>query len=180
MTLTVTPTLTAVMNALGTFLVSIVPAGTKVLRGPIDRAAAPNVDYVLMTPVYRNRLRTNLYGDNVPPVGPDPNGTTDLEQGTQLEVQVDFYGDASSGDWCAEFTTVFRSEAGSIALAPICQPLYADDGRMLPLVTGEEQYLERWMVRAVLQYNPVTSVVTQYADTLNVVTINVDEAYPPT
>jgi hypothetical protein len=177
MTLTVSPTLTAVMNQLGAFLTSIVPAGTPVLRGPIDRAASPNVDYVLMTPVFRTRLRTNLYTDNIPNTG---DGSTDLEQGTQLEVQVDFYGDASSGDWCAEFTTVFRSEAGSIALAPICQPLYADDGRMLPLVTGEEQFLERWMVRAVLQYNPVTSVVTQYADALNVVTISVDKAYPPT
>jgi hypothetical protein len=177
MTLAVTPTVSDVVTTLGNFIVSIVPTGTTVLRGPIDRAAYPNTDFVLMTPVHRTRLRTNLYNDNVPDTG---DGSTDLEQGTQMEVQVDMYGDSLGADWCAMFTTVFRSEAGSIALAPICQPLYADDGRMLPLVTGEEQYLERWMVRAVLQYNPVTTLVTQFADTVEVTTINVDERYPPT
>jgi hypothetical protein len=50
---------------------------------------------------------------------------------------------------------------------------------MVPLVTGEEQYLERWTVRAVLQYNPVTTVLQDYAGSATVNVINVDERYPP-
>jgi hypothetical protein len=47
------------------------------------------------------------------------------------------------------------------------------------LVNGEEQYEERWIVGANLQYNPVVSTPQQFADTLEATLINVDEAFPP-
>lgn len=173
MTVTVTPTLTEVMNALGNLLLTIVPAGTQVVRGPVDRAAAPNVDYILMTPILRKRLRTNVVTDDS-----DASVAT-WEAGSSLHVQVDFFGDANSGDWCDTFTTLFRSDYAVDALAPTCAPLYADHGRQIPLVTGEEQYLERWMVTAVLQVNWQVSTPQDYADTLNITVISVDEAFPP-
>ena len=182
MPLVVSPTQDDVLTAVRTLLLSIVPTGTIVLRGPVDRAAQPIADHILVTPVHRERLRTNLYLDHAPPPGPDPNGTVDMEQGTKLELQVDFYGETGgeSGPaaWMDAFTTVWRSEYAVDALAPTCSPLYADEGRMMPLVTGEEQYLERWMVRAFLQYNPVTTAPQEYADVLDVTLINVDERYP--
>lgn len=177
MTLTVAPTVDAVGVKLDALITDIVPAGTQVLRGPINRAAQPTGDHVIYTPFFRDRLRTNVETDVDPFPLPDP-GTMQIEQGVRIDFQVDFYGRLAA-DWAAMFTTIFRSEYGVTKLAPACAPLYADDGRMLPLVTGEEQYLERWMVRAVLQYNPVTTVQQQYAGSATVNIINVDEAYPP-
>lgn len=177
MTLTVSPNLNDVFTAVRAFILTIVPAGTKVIRGPVNRAAQPAADHVVITPTYRKQLRTNIATDVDP--FPDPgDGTTALEQGVQVNIQTDFYGGVS-GDWAAMFSTVWRSEEGVTALAPACAPLYADEGRMVPLVTGEEQYLERWMVPAVLQYNPVTTVLQQFADAASANIINVDERYPP-
>jgi hypothetical protein len=179
MTLNVTPTQDDVFASFQTLFATLVPVGTKVLRGPIDRAAQPTNDHVVITPIHRKRLRTNIVTDNPPPDGPDPNGTVAMEQGVKLEVQVDFYGEVAATNWLDAFTTVFRSEYAVDALKPVCSPLYADEGRMVPLVTGEEQYLERWMVRTFVQYNPVVTAPQQYADTLEVTLINVDEKYPP-
>lgn len=179
MPVTVTPVQDDVFTALRAFLLSIVPAGTIVLRGPVNRSAQPTTEHIVIEPMFRKRLRTNEITDNPPPDGPNPNGTADIEQGTQLDIQVDFYGDNLAPTWMDIFTTLFRDETAVIALAPTCAPLYADEGRQIPLTTGEEQYLERWMVLAALQYNPVTTVTQQYADTLEVTLINVDEAYPP-
>lgn len=180
MTLTVSPTLTAVFTKLRAYLLDpdagIVPVGTPVIRGPVNRAAQPPADHVIITPTYRKRLRTNVETDVDP--FPQPGGAVQIEQGTQLNVQVDFYG-AQSSDWVEVFSTIWRSEYACDHLAPECQPLYADEGRMVPLTTGEEQYLERWTVSAVLQYNPVTTTPQQFAGAAEVTVINVDERYPP-
>lgn len=181
MTLAVAPTLDTVFTKLRAFLldatIGVVPVGTLVIRGPMNRAAQPAADHVIVTPIFRKRLRTNVETDVDPYPLPDP-GTMQIEQGTRLDVQVDFYG-AQAGDWAAIFTTIWRSEYACDHLAPECAPLYAEDGRMLPLVTGEEQYLERWTVTAALQYNPVVTALQEFADSLTVDLINVDERYPP-
>jgi hypothetical protein len=180
MTLTVSLDLTAVFTKLRAYMLDpdagIVPVGTPVIRGPINRAPQPAVDHVILTPVYRRRLRTNVETDVDP--FPAPGGTVRIEQGTQLNIQVDFYG-AQASSWLDAFSTIWRSEYAVAALAPECAPLYADEGRMVPLTTGEEQYLERWTVTAVLQYNPVTTTPQQFAGTAEVTVINVDERYPP-
>jgi hypothetical protein len=180
MTLAASPTLDTVATKLGNLLldavIGVVPAGTPVLRGPINRAAQPPVDHVVFTILDRHRLRQNVETDVDP--FPSAGGETQTEQGIKLMVQVDFYG-RTAANWVDPFTTVWHSEKAFRYLAPECAPLYADDGRMIPLTTGEEQFLERWAVTAMLQYNPVTSVPQQFADTLSANVINVDERYPP-
>jgi hypothetical protein len=180
MTLTVSPTLDTVFTKVRAYLLDpvagIVPVGTPVIRGPINRAAQPAADHVIITPTARRRLRTNVETDLDP--YPSPGGSVLIEAGMQLAIQMDFYG-TLSGDWAAILSTIWRSEYAVNHLAPDCAPLYADDGRMVPLTTGEEQYLERWTVTAMLQYNPVTTTLQQFADTATVDLINVDERYPP-
>lgn len=176
MTLVVTPLIDDIITDVGNFIVSIVPAGTPVLRGPIDRAATPNVDFVLMTPVFRDPLRTTIVTDHDPGVGV---GTATWEQGTKVELQVDLYGDTFGADWCALFSTMWKTEYACDALGTLCSPLYTDGGRQIPLVTGEEQFLERWMVRTFLQYNPTVSTPQDYADTVDITVISVDVAFPP-
>lgn len=164
-----------VIAKLGAFIVGIVPVGTTVLQGPLNRVSQPAGDHVIMTVVSHKRLRTNVttYVDE------PGNGRAQMELGAKLGVQIDFYG-GKAADWAIMFNTAFRDEYGVTALAPTCAPLYADEGRMLPLVTGEEQYLVRWMLEAMLQYNPVTTTPQDFFDTATVGLINVDVEYPPT
>lgn len=181
MTLTVSPDLTAVFTKLRAYLLDpdagIVPVGTPVLRGPINRAAQPAADHVIMTAIHNRRLRTNVETD-VDPYPLPGAGSVRIEKGTAVTVQIDFYG-VQSANWLDVFTTIWRSEYACRHLAPECQPLYADEGRMVPLTTGEEQYLERWTVSAMLQFNPVTTTPQQFAGVAEVTVINVDERYPP-
>lgn len=50
----------AVNTALGNFLTSILPAGVKVIVGQVNRVAEPEGDFVVMWPLRRPRLATNL------------------------------------------------------------------------------------------------------------------------
>jgi len=177
MMLLVFPDLDALFLKLQPFVQTIVPAGTPVLRGPLNRTAQPAVDHAVMTPLFFKRLRTNVDSYDDPAPESDP-GTALFEEGIEQHIQLDFYG-AQSANWATAASNVFRSAYAVDALAPTCAPLYADEARMIPLVTGEEQYLERWSLTAVLQYNPVTVVPQQFADAAEVVLVEVDTRFPP-
>lgn len=178
MALTVTITLVDVFVKVRAFLLAIVPTGTIVLRGPVNRAAQPAADHIVITPTLRKRLRTNVETDVDP--FPTPGGTMRVEEGVQLDIQVDCYGGTLAPDWATMIETIWRSEYAVTALAPTCAPLYADEARQIPLVTGEDQYLERWLVRAVVQYNPATITPQEFADAAVAALLNVDVEYPPT
>jgi hypothetical protein len=147
-----------------------------VLQGLPNRSSMPPASpgFAVMTVVGMKRLRTNI--DSWVQTG-EPSAISH-EMGAELRVQIDFYG-ATSQDWAAAFMTLFRDDSGVQALAPTCAPLYADDARMAPLDDSEEQYEQRWTVDAFLQYNPITTDPMQFADSLTVTVVNVDEAYPP-
>ena len=180
--MTTSPLQQDIYGVLAPFLVSItgLPAAN-VQQGIPNRTPPPQASpgFVIMTIIGMRRLRTNV--DTWATTG-DP-ASINHEMGTEVRVQVDFYGD-SSQDWAAAFQTLFRDDSGCIALAgsgatPICQPLYADEARMMPFEDSEDQYEQRWTVDAILQYNPVTSDSMQFADALSVTLVNVDEKYPP-
>ncbi len=58
-------------------------------------------------------------------------------------------------------------------------PLHADDPKQMALVNGEEQYEQRWMVLANLQYNPTVNVPMQFfPDPAIDGIINVEVEYP--
>lgn len=179
----VAPTLDDVFTKLGAFVASIVPDDTAVIRGLVNRTSLPAAatGFVAMTAILQNRLRTNIdtYVDNGPePPDPDDPGERNQTMGTQLTIQLDCYG-ADSGNWAAMLATLLRSEIGCDALAPVAQPLFVDGPHMAPLIDSEKQYEERWIVAAQLQYNPTVSTLQQFAGTLNVDLVNVDERYPP-
>lgn len=172
----ITPTLDAVYTKLRAFLLTIVPVGTEVVQGMDNRVPQPSGEHVVMTAIFQNRLATNV--DTYDDSGLPADSTKIYTQSTRLDVQLDCYG-ANSAALAVMFSTLLRDETGCEGLAPDAQPLYTDDPRMVPLVTGEEQYLQRWTITAVLQWNPTTSTPQQFADTLTASIINVDEAYPP-
>lgn len=148
-----------------------------VLQGLPNRSAMPQASpgFVTMQFVRMKQLRTPEETWDPTDIAPT---AIDVEQGTELRCQIDLYG-ATSGDWAVMLQTLLRDETGCVALAPTCQPLYASDAQLAPLADDEAQYEQRWTIEAILQYNPVTSVPMQFADTLELTVINVDEAYPP-
>lgn len=168
---TVANTLTDVYAALGAFIASMLGlAAGQVIQGFPNRTAMPVGPFVAMTGILKKRLRTNV--DNfagTSQVAPAP-GPVTAEQGQQIDVQLDCYGPASS-DWADILTTLLRDNVGCLALAPKCQPLYADDPIRAPLTNAEAQYEDRWIVTARIQYNPVTTTAQEYATVLGPVDI---------
>lgn len=177
MALTITPVLDDLFAPLGTFIKTVIPTGVPVVQLPTNRASMPPPvpGFVGMRFVQTPRISTNVNRwDDQDPLADEMR----IEVSTRIVAQLDCYG-ASSGDWAQMLVAVLRDEYGVLGLAPRMSPLFADDPRFAPLIDGEEEYEQRWIVNANLQYNPVTSTDMQFANEANAVLINVDESYPP-
>ncbi len=174
--MTNSPTEDAVLTKLRAFLISIVGAGVEVVQGLGNRVPSPADPYVAMTVIHQQRLATNqdAYADPAPTTG-----TRTVSESVRLDVQLDFFGPLA-GTWAQIACMLLRDDYGCSALAPECQPLYADDARNVPFVTGEQEYMQRYMVTATLQWNPATVLPQQFADQLRVELVEMDERYPPT
>lgn len=177
MTIAITPTQDQVYTALESFLTGILPAGVPVIRGLPNAAAMPQPvpGFVAMQALFQDRLNMPVHSWDYS--GQNPPSTVDIEQGIDLPIQIDFYG-ATSGDWAATTSTCFEDEYGFDALGPNCEPLYANEAQMMPLTNEELQYEERWCLEAHLQWNPVATVIQQFADELYLSVISVTEKFP--
>ena len=171
---TVSPTISDVYTALGNFIVTQLGiTNAQVTQGYGNRVAMPtppSAGFVVMTAMSKKRLRTNVdsfaqTSDAAPAPGP-----VTSEQGQQVDIQLDCYGPLAS-DWADILTTLLRDDIGCIALAPTCAPLYADDPIRAPLTNAEQQYEDRWLITARIQYNPVTTTGQEYATVLGPVNI---------
>lgn len=176
---TVSPTLPDVYTALCSFIQSIVGTDVELAQGLGNRVSMPQGPFIAVTAVSQSRLQTNIdtdfdgfYSD------PQTPGTTSSDASMQLDIQIDCYG-PNSHDWATMISTLMRDPYGCTALAPVCQPLYADDATMIPLITAEDQYLERWMLNAAIAYDPVTVTAQSFFATLDAVAILVDARFPP-
>ena len=161
-------------------LTAVSPVGVTpvpVIQGLGNRVAMPppSPGFVCMTATLITQHRTPQESWDMD----NPNPTTiAIEQGQLVRIQLDCYG-ALSADWATILAAIFRTDYACQALAPLSAPLYVEPPMQAALVNGEEQYEERWIVGANLQYNPVVSTPQQFADTLEATLINVDEAFPP-
>lgn len=155
------PPLQAVYIKLRAFLLTIVCDNAEVIQGLGNRAPMPAGPFVAMTAILQKRLNTNQdrYTDPYPSTTP---GSVTVQQNMRFDVQLDCYG-PKAGDWAAVIATLLRDDYGCAALAPDCQPLYVDDPRQVAFVSGEEQYVQRWTLTAVLAYNPTTTLPQQFA-----------------
>lgn len=178
MPLAISPTLDDVYAKMIAFILGFLPSpidAAHVLKGNQNRVATPTGPFVILNIIRQKRIHTNV--DTWDTTIPNPSGIV-REQAIWLEMQVDLYG-PSSGDWAAMFSTLFRDDYACRALAPTCQPLHADDPMRAPLVLAEQQYVDRWIVRAQIQYNPAVSSVDQFADTIQINVIDAVTHYGP-
>ena len=168
-----------VLQALGQFLVAVLPTGTAVVVGQDNRVPAPqSANYAVMTPILRTRLATNLtaYTDTYP-------GSTQTRQdtqATQVTIQVDTFGPLSA-DNAQLITTLFRSDWGVDQFAGYgfdVTPLYTSDPRQMKFTNESAQVEQRWTTDCVLQANAVVTVPQDFAGELVVGVIEVDAAYP--
>lgn len=167
----ISPSLTeaALMRALGDFIKPLVDC--PVVRGQNNRVPLPAGDCIIMTPTGAVPLSTNVdaFSDS----------TKTVTRPTQFNVQIDCYGAAAS-DRAQTIGTLLRDDYACQKFADSgVQPLFAGDAHQMPLVTGEQQYVERWTFEACFQYNPVLTVPQDSANALDVDLIDVDAAYPP-
>lgn len=174
---TVDVPLDSVYQTVGNFIVATLGlAAGQLVQGYPNRVAMPVVGpFVEMHISVARRLNTNI--DTWDETNPAPI-TMQQEQHVQLALQLSLYG-PQSGDWAAILSTLLRDDVACQAFGDTCQPLYADDPIRAPLTDEERQYEDKWIVTGQLQYNPIVSTPSQFADTLALDLINVFEAYPP-
>lgn len=176
MTFVITPTADQVYAAIKTFILSFLPLDpTNVVKGTQNRTSMPTGPFAEMWIATNKRLSTNV--DTWDASDPDPAGIS-RQQSIQLEMQVSLYGPLSE-DWAAMFSTLFRDDYGCQILGDVCSPLHANEPMRAPLVTGEEQYLDKWICRAQIEYTPVITTVDEFASVVAIDVISVDVTYPP-
>ncbi len=162
---------TDVFAALRAFILTLV--GCEVIRLPVNRTAMPLGDFIALSPKSSRPLSTNT----------DTYSATSetVLRPLEITIQVDCYG-ASACDRANTIAALFRDDIAFESLASSgfdISPLYASDATQLPLISGEDQYIERWTFDFVLQANPVVTVATQTANALAINQIvSVDRTYP--
>jgi len=162
--------------ALRTFLLSILPASVEVFKAQGNRVPEPKVvDFVVMTPSGRTRLSTNtdVYDKFIK--------TRRVTQATRFSVQLDVHG-PSSGDNSQLITTLFRDLYGTEKFSTEnfdISPLYTTDPHQIPFINAEEQFEDRWVIGAELQFNPTVILSQDFSNSLDIAIINVEATYPP-
>lgn len=157
-----------VLDALGEFLAVALP-GVPVSRGQANRVPEPlGPNFVIVTPMQRLMLSATTHEWRA------ADDAIDVQRQTRADLQVDLYGPQST-DLAQIMTTLLRDDFAVEQMEGTgVRPLYCDDGRQMPLVNGEAQYEDRWMVRVSLQINPVVSTPAQFADSVRVQIVKAD------
>lgn len=156
-----------IFTAMRGFILSLIDC--EVIQGLDNGTPMPKGGFIAMTVLFDNRLSTNIntYIDD------EVQSVKNAMQPTQFTMQIDCYG-AQAHEWAKIFTTMFRDEYACDRLAPTCQPLHADDPRQMAITNGEQQYEQRWLITALLQYNPTVTVDQEFFTSASPVAINAD------
>lgn len=173
MTTTVSPDQDAIYTTVRAFVLSLISC--EVVQGLGNGVPTPPGGFISMTATAQTRLSTNIsrYNDPVTTVG-----TRAVRKSTSYAIQLDCFGPQSS-DWATMIEQMWRDEYGCEMLAPNMQPLYCDEPKQMALVDGEQQYEQRWIVSAVLQFNPTVAVSQEFAGEVVVTPVSVDAEFPP-
>ncbi len=158
-----------VMTAVRAFILSLISC--EVVQTLNNNVPMPAQPFIALTEMSRIRLSTNLPGY-------DGTANASSEAHWQVTFQIDCYGPLSA-DWAAIIASMWRDPYAVDALAPVCAPLNADDPVQIPVVDAEANFEQRWLIRAVLQYNPIISTPMQSFTAAQVTPIiAVDVFYP--
>lgn len=135
-------------TALRAFLLSILPSGTEVIQGQQNRVPTPaSANFAVMAITSREKMARPAR-EYLPDAGQE-----EIDASTALHFQIDVYGPAA-GDIAQAITTIMGDASGVEAFAGTgVAPLYCKDPQQLPVVFGEQQYTQRWMIGCALHGN---------------------------
>ncbi len=112
-------------------------------------------------------------------------GAQQITMPARATVRLDFHAaDTTSGDLANAVSALLRDPYGVAQFANQSPnygvaPLYADDARQAPFLNDQQLVEWKWVVEAMLQANVVVSVPQQFADSVGLDLVSVDEAYAP-
>ena len=159
---TTSVTIDQAIEAVASFLQPFSPSA-EIVQAQVDRVSMPPDPCIVLTPIVRSNLATPSFVGN----GTDMNT---ISTPARLDIQVDFYGD-SSGDVAAAVSAAAKTEYSTLQFPDWLTPLYCSDALQYPLITGEEQWEQRWALTLSLQINVSIDTPQQFADEL-IVTLN--------
>lgn len=161
---------TDVYTALVSFAQLVVPSGTPILRGQQNRIPEPNVPCVILTTLGTpKRIGTNADGTAPIIVDDQITGfTASVTADFEYRVQADFYSpDAES--WAMSAELLWLDNIAFTALPDGMKPLYSEGRLQLPIIGGEDQWIQRWTMTLVLDYQPTWTQPTEAATSLTVI-----------
>lgn len=176
-----TPSITesSIFTTLRTFLLGILPGGVEVVQAQQNNVGEPvGPDFVTVNSIGTHRLSTNV--DTYTDPGTNP-GAKNSEVSMQFRVQLDVHG-PNAADNAATIVALFRDEYACVQFAtvnPDIQPLFCEDPRQMPFINGENQYEQRWMIEAFIEYDPVIQTPQDFASQVEVNVVSTDVAFPP-
>jgi hypothetical protein len=159
-----------VYNALAAFVSLVIAPGTTIQRGQQNRVPMPSTDCVILTTIsVPDRIGTNMDFVDV--------AETQITADFTYSVQADFYSPYAEA-WAMSAELLWRDKAAWYAMPEGIKPLYSEDRRQLPLVGAENQWIQRWTLTLVLDYEPTLTITTQSANTATVIPEPIDVFFP--
>lgn len=168
-----------VYTALCGFVSLIIPEGTPIQRGQINRVPMPNVDCVILTTIGTPR-RIGTNADSIEAVvvdGQITGFTAAVEADFEYSVQADFYS-ADAESWAMAAELLWRDKLVWSAMPAGMKPLYSEGRLQLPIIGAENQWIQRWTMTLVLDYQPTWTQPTQAALTATVIPEPIDVFFP--
>lgn len=149
-------------------IIQLFVGNEKIVRGQVNRVPLPEGNPTVMTDM-------GIYDLEVPYANYlNATDQAEINGPKRIDIQLDFYGDRAN-DFCSIVKSSLRSAWGYDQFPKNIKPLYTSDALQGPLITGEQQFENRWTITVSLQYNPVVTLPQQFADQLSVTTIdNID------
>ena len=170
------------LTALRTYLQGLLGTDYVVVKGQPNRVAQPAApDHIVMTIVGRALLEvpSTEYRDGAFDDPPTPGVRMDLAP-AEVRVQLDVHGPNA-----ANVATIVQAKARSSdawaafdATGFDVHPLYVDDAHQLPFINGEQQVETCWHMEFHLQCNPVITTAQDFAASVVVGVISVEERFP--
>lgn len=142
----------------------------EIIRANINRVPPPLDSFILLTEI-------GIYDLSTPKIELNRNNnSSNISTNTRIDIQIDFYG-PRAGDKCKAIKTFIRSSYGYNSMPYNINPLFCSDGIQSPLISGEQQYVTRWILTASFQYNPSIDVPQYYSESIIPYIHNINEIY---
>jgi len=162
----------AVYAGVAAFIATIIPEGTVIQRGQQNRVPMPKNSCVIITTLGApERIGTNE--DETEPADNVQGFSVSVTADFMYQVQADFYG-AAAESWAMSVEIVWRDKIAFASMPSGMKPLYSDGRQQLPLVGAENQWIQRWTMTLVLDYQPTWTQATQAATAATVIPEPVD------